>query len=121
MSDVRIAHEEHFKRNDARLAAHDDDICMLKNDVSSIYQTQARQQTIIDNLLDLVRQFAEMKDIQNLEKSIIRIEKTLERIDQRVDQLEGMPAKRYETAIASVIAALAGSFITFFITKILGG
>lgn len=51
-------------------------------------------------------------------EAINRIEQNVEKLDGKVEVLEQKPAKRWESVVEKIIAALVGGFISYFLFKL---
>ena len=51
-------------------------------------------------------------------EAIDRIEKNVEKLDEKVEVLEHKPAKRWESIVEYIILALVGGIVGYFLVKI---
>ena len=54
--------------------------------------------------------------VQVLAVNVENIAKEINKQSQRLDEIEGIPKKRWETIVACVLTGLVGAAVTFFLT-----
>ena len=59
-----------------------------------------------------------VKEQSHQTEAIKRIEKNVEKLDNKVDVLEQKPAKRWDTVVEKIILALVGAVVGYFLVKL---
>lgn len=59
-----------------------------------------------------------VKEQSHQTEAIDRIEKNVEKLDEKVEVLEHKPAKRWENIVDKVITALVGGIVGYFLVKL---
>lgn len=115
------AHTEHFSRIDVRLAGHDDQLSCIQRTLNGVEKILAAQEVMNRNMETSMTRYAENHDVDNLGKSLARIERKLDDLSARVDELESRPVRRYDQVVAVVTTAVVTFLVTYMITTFIGG
>ena len=76
-----------------------------------------RQNKRIERLEEGQMQISELvASVQVLAVNVENIAKEINKQSQRLDEIEGIPKKRWETIVACVLTGLVGAAVTFFLT-----
>ena len=76
-----------------------------------------RQNHRIENVERAISQFNELvTSVKVLAVSVENISKKIDDQGIRLKEIEGKPAKKWETAVLAVITALVGAAVSYFIT-----